>query len=70
MLIVADNARDADQVRPLLPGCGGCLVLVTSRSQLAGLTAVNGAHPIALDLLTAAEAGDLLARCAGGCRWR
>jgi tetratricopeptide (TPR) repeat protein len=61
MLIVADNARDAAHVRPLLPGAAGCLVLVTSRSQLSGLVAVDGAHPITLDLLSTAEAHELLA---------
>jgi hypothetical protein len=42
MLIVLDNARDAEQVRPLLPGAPGCLALVTSRNQLSGPVAVEG----------------------------
>ncbi len=68
MLVVLDNANDADQVRPLLPGSAGCLVLVTSRSQLTGLVAIDGAHPLTVDLLTAKEARDLLARRVGAVR--
>ena len=61
MLVLLDNARDAGQVRPLLPASPGCLVLVTSRSQLTGLAAAEGAMPMALDLLTGGEAHELLA---------
>ena len=68
MLIVADNARDAPQVRPLLPGTTGCLVLVTSRSQLSGLAVTDGANLIDLDLLTPTEARDLLAARIGSGR--
>ncbi|MFF5205637.1 BTAD domain-containing putative transcriptional regulator [Streptosporangium sp. NPDC000396] len=68
ILIVADNARDAAQVRPLLPGAPGCLVVVTSRDQLTGLVAVEGAQALALDLLPAAEARELLARRLGSAR--
>jgi hypothetical protein len=68
MLLVLDNARDAAQVRPLLPGTPGCLVLVTSRSQLTGLIAADGAHPLTLDLLTAEDARLLLSRRLGADR--
>jgi len=65
MLILLDNARDAGQVRPLLPGSSGSLVLVTSRDQLGGLVAVEEAVPVRLDVLTASEARDLLTRRLG-----
>jgi DNA-binding SARP family transcriptional activator len=56
MLVVLDNARDAEQLRPLLPGGPGCLVLVTSRNRMAQLIAFDGAHHLGLDLLTDEEA--------------
>ncbi|MDT4988446.1 MAG: hypothetical protein QOI74_2540 [Micromonosporaceae bacterium] len=55
-LIVLDNARDEDQVRPLLPGGPSCLVVITSRRQLPSLVAMEGAHPITLNVFTRAEA--------------
>ncbi|HEX3489560.1 MAG TPA: BTAD domain-containing putative transcriptional regulator [Streptosporangiaceae bacterium] len=60
MLILLDNARDTAQVRPLLPGGTGNLVLVTSRHQLTGLVAAEAAAPITLDVLTDAEAREML----------
>ncbi|MDO0925062.1 BTAD domain-containing putative transcriptional regulator [Streptomyces sp. TG1A-8] len=65
VLIVLDNARDTEQVRPLLPGASGCLVIVTSRSQLYGLVAGEGAHPVTLDLLSEGEALQFLSRRLG-----
>ncbi|MEV4630780.1 BTAD domain-containing putative transcriptional regulator [Micromonospora sp. NPDC049523] len=68
MLVLLDNARDADQVRPLLPGSPGCLVIVTSRNDLAGLVATSGAHPLPLGMLSRAEAHDFLTRRIGASR--
>ncbi len=64
VLVVLDNARDVKQIRPLLPGSPGCLVLATSRNQLTGLIA-EGAHPLTLGLPTGAEAHQLLERRLG-----
>jgi DNA-binding SARP family transcriptional activator len=65
VLVVLDNARDPDQVRSLLPGSPGCLVVVTSRDRLGGLVAREGAKRVTVGVLTAAEALDLLARTVG-----
>jgi DNA-binding SARP family transcriptional activator/tetratricopeptide (TPR) repeat protein len=68
VLVVLDNARDVEQVRPLLPGSPGCMVIVTSRNHLTGLVATEGAHPLTLDLLTTAGARDFLACRLGASR--
>ncbi|MEV5646376.1 BTAD domain-containing putative transcriptional regulator [Streptomyces flaveolus] len=65
VLILLDNARDSEQVRPLLPGSPGCLVIVTSRNQLTGLVAGEGARPLTLNQLESAEAHAFLARRLG-----
>lgn len=62
VLVLLDNSRDPEQVRPLLPGAPGCLVIVTSRNELTGLIAADGARPIALDVLTEEDAHGMLAR--------
>jgi DNA-binding SARP family transcriptional activator len=56
LLIVLDNARTAEQVRPLIPAAPGSLVLITSRTRLSGLAARLGATLIGLDLPSPAEA--------------
>jgi Helix-turn-helix domain/NB-ARC domain len=68
VLLLLDNASDAEQVRPLLPGAAGCLVLITTRTQLTDLIALDGAIPLTVDVLTAEEARELLARRLGPAR--
>ena len=64
MLIVLDNARNVTQVRPLLPGSPGSLVVVTSRNEMTGLVAAEGAVPLTLDVLSFDEARKMLVRLA------
>jgi DNA-binding SARP family transcriptional activator/tetratricopeptide (TPR) repeat protein len=61
VLVLLDNARDAPQVRALLPGAPGCLAIVTSRDDLAGLSALDGARPLALEVPSESGARELLA---------
>ena len=69
ILVVLDNARDAAQVRPLLPGAPTCRALITSRVQLTGLAATEAAHLLALDVMTDAEAQELLLQRLGASRY-
>jgi transcriptional regulator with XRE-family HTH domain len=68
VLVVLDNARDVEQVLPLLPASPGSLAVVTSRNRLTGLVATLGAHPLTIDLPSASEARELLARRLGTAR--
>lgn len=70
VLMVLDNAGDAEQVRPLLPGSGSCMVLVTSRVNLAGLAVSAGAVRINLGRLPTEEAAALLRAVVGPDRAR
>jgi DNA-binding SARP family transcriptional activator/tetratricopeptide (TPR) repeat protein len=65
VLLILDDAADAEQVRPLLPGTAGVAVLVTSRPDLRGLTASHAAHIVPLEVLEPAEADALLAGVLG-----
>jgi tetratricopeptide (TPR) repeat protein len=62
LLLVLDDAASSEQVRPLLPGAGGSLVLVTSRRHLSAL---EDATAISLDTLPSGESAALLVRLAG-----
>lgn len=64
VLIVLDNAHDVEQIRPLLPGGPG-LVLVTSRDQLRGLTVHHGAHRLTVPPLSEQESVRLLTAVTG-----
>jgi DNA-binding SARP family transcriptional activator/tetratricopeptide (TPR) repeat protein len=61
VLVVLDNARDDAQVRPLLPGSPGCMVIATSRNCLNGLVASDGAQLLTLDVFSPGDAREALA---------
>ncbi|MEU8892240.1 BTAD domain-containing putative transcriptional regulator [Streptomyces sp. NPDC048442] len=62
VLVLLDNARDASQVRPLLPGTPGCAALLTARTRMVDLA---GAHLIDLDVMSPEEALQLFTRIVG-----
>lgn len=70
VLTVLDNARDVDQVRPLLPGAPNCVAVVTARSPLTDIVVAFGARAIRLDRPTVEEARQLLAHRLGADRVR
>jgi DNA-binding SARP family transcriptional activator/tetratricopeptide (TPR) repeat protein len=68
VLVLLDNAGSAEQVRPLLPGDGGCAVVVTSRHRLPGLAVHEGAYRLNVDVLGPDEARMLLTALLGADR--
>ncbi|WP_432837825.1 AfsR/SARP family transcriptional regulator [Dactylosporangium sp. CA-092794] len=65
VLVLIDNAHDADQVRPLLPGAAGCVAVVTSRNKLTPLVVHEGATAVPVDVLARDTAHTLLAQRLG-----
>lgn len=68
VLILLDDAKDSQQVRPLLPGSGDSAVLVTSRNELAGLSVLDSALGTTVAVLELAEAVELLRAVVGSAR--
>ncbi|MCY0932517.1 BTAD domain-containing putative transcriptional regulator [Streptomyces sp. H27-H1] len=65
LLVVLDNARESEQVRPLLPGGPRCVTVVTSRYRLPGLIVTDAARPVPVDVLTTEDGTALLAGVLG-----
>ncbi|GAA5001440.1 tetratricopeptide repeat protein [Actinopolymorpha pittospori] len=65
VIVLLDNAADADHVRDLLPGAGQSFVVITSRRRMVEL---DGVQPISLDVLSTQEAAQLFVTSAGGAR--
>jgi hypothetical protein len=62
VLLLLDNAADAEQIRPLLPATPGCAALVTSRNRMPGLVAREGVRRVTLGAMTQDESMELLSR--------
>lgn len=65
VLVVLDNARDENQVRPLLPSTRGCMALVTSRAQLPGLIVTHDVRSMTLGVFSPEEAREAMAQRLG-----
>ncbi|HEX3778378.1 MAG TPA: BTAD domain-containing putative transcriptional regulator [Pseudonocardiaceae bacterium] len=65
VFMILDNAASPEHVRPLLPSDPSCAVLITSRNNLSGLTALNGARRFPVGMVSAAEATALIAKIVG-----
>ncbi len=70
VLVVLDNALDAEQVRALIPGGPGCAAVVTSRSTLEGVVVSVGARVLNVDVLSQAESRELITCRIGAVRAR
>ncbi|MEV7216248.1 BTAD domain-containing putative transcriptional regulator [Kitasatospora cineracea] len=68
LLVLVDNARESEQVRPLLPAGADSAALVTSRHRMLGLVASELARPVPLSVLGPEESSALLARVLGPAR--
>ncbi|WP_232521579.1 AfsR/SARP family transcriptional regulator [Micromonospora phaseoli] len=68
VLVVLDNARDAEHVRPLLPGSAGSAAVVTSRNRLTGLVAVENVTAVGLEALSPEDSRELVGRRLGAAR--
>ncbi|HEX6685953.1 MAG TPA: tetratricopeptide repeat protein [Candidatus Limnocylindrales bacterium] len=65
VLVLLDDALDAEQVRALIPSGKGCMLIVTSRNRLDGILALDGAHAFHLGVLSAAESLEMLTHLLG-----
>jgi DNA-binding SARP family transcriptional activator/tetratricopeptide (TPR) repeat protein len=68
VVLVLDNVRTTEQVRPLIPTTGPCVTLVTSRNRLRGLSIREGARCLTVPPLPTADSATLLTAAIGAAR--